>query len=74
MILLRKLNSTIFALNPDLIETIEAHPDTTIRLTTKSYQIVLETTEEIIEKIIEYRRKCNEPEYMKIKGEQGKAE
>ncbi|MEG2037669.1 MAG: flagellar FlbD family protein [Ruthenibacterium sp.] len=59
MIVLTKLNGTTFALNSDLIETIEETPDTTIRLTTKNYHIVLESMDEIIEKVIRFRKSCH---------------
>lgn len=59
MILLTKLDGSKFVLNSDLIETIEERPDTTVRLTTKSYYIVQEPMEEVIQYIIRYRRACN---------------
>lgn len=43
-------------LNSDLIEHIEAAPDTVISLTTGQKIMVLETAEEIIERVIEFRR------------------
>lgn len=59
MIRLTKLNGTSFALNSDLIETIEETPDTIIRLTSKNYFIVKETLDEVIGKIVEYHMACN---------------
>lgn len=59
MIELTKLNGTSFLLNSELIETVEGTPDTIIRLTTKNYHIVSETTEEVMEKVIEFKRACN---------------
>jgi flagellar protein FlbD len=55
MIILTKLNNVQFSLNPDLIETIEENPDTTIRLVTKNIIIVREPMQEVIQKIYEYR-------------------
>lgn len=55
MIMLTKLNNVPFALNPDLIETIEETPDTTVRLVTKNIIIVKEPMEEVTRKIYEYR-------------------
>lgn len=60
MIELTKLNGSVFVLNCDLIETIEAMPDTTIRLTTKNYHIVSETMDEVVHKVIEYKHDCND--------------
>ncbi len=56
MIVLTKLNGSAFVLNDDLIETIEENPDTTIRLTTKNYLIVAESMQEVVEKVIAFRR------------------
>ena len=58
MILLTKLDGTEFAVNSDLIETMEEKPDTTIRLTTKTYYIVRESMGEIIRKITLFIRDC----------------
>lgn len=59
MIMLTRLNGVTFALNCDLIETISENPDTTIHMTTKNLYIVKERTQEVIDKIIEFRRKIN---------------
>lgn len=56
MIYLTKLNGTPFVLNADLIEVIEENPDTTIRLVNKNYLIVRESMEEVVKKVIGYRR------------------
>ena len=60
MISLTKLNGSPFILNCDLIETIEATPDTTVRLTTRNYYIVREPIDEIVHKVIQFRRNCND--------------
>ncbi len=59
MILLSRLNGSLFALNCDLIETIESTPDTTIRLVNKNIYIVKEDMDEVMGKIIEYRKSAN---------------
>ncbi len=58
MLVVTKLNGTTFALNEDLIETIEETPDTVIRLTTNHYHIVKESMNEVIEKIVRFKRSC----------------
>ena len=60
MITLTKLDGTYFALNPDLIETVIENPDTTIHLTMKRFHIVKESMEEVVQKIIEYRKEVND--------------
>ena len=56
MIMLTKLNGVTFAFNDELIETINANPDTTITMDNKNFYIVRESIDEVIEKIIEFRR------------------
>ena len=59
MITLSKLDGTIFALNPDLIETIVENPDTTVHLTIKKFYIVKESMDEVVGKVIEFRKEIN---------------
>ncbi len=56
MITLTKLNGISFALNDELIESISENPDTTITLVNQKLYIVKESTQEIIDKIIDFRR------------------
>jgi flagellar protein FlbD len=42
-------------LNPDLIQTVEAHPDTVVSLTNSSKLVVSETPEAILHLIREWR-------------------
>jgi flagellar protein FlbD len=55
MIQVTRLNNTKFVINAELIEMIEATPDTMISLTTGKRFVVKETIEEIIRRIIEYK-------------------
>ncbi|TQI65450.1 flagellar FlbD family protein [Clostridium sp. KNHs216] len=56
MINLTSLNGVSFALNTNLIETIENIPETKITLTTGKYFLVAEERQDIIDKIIQYNR------------------
>ncbi len=56
MIRLTRLNRVPLVLNSDLIEHIEATPDTVISLTTGQTIVVLETAEEVIQRVMEFRR------------------
>lgn len=56
MIRLTRLNRGPFLLNPDLIEHVEMTPDTVITLTTGHQFMVLETAEEVVHRIVEFRR------------------
>ena len=59
MIELTKLNGETFVLNADLIETVEATPDTIIRLTAGKRFIVREKVSEVIRRVIEYGRRIH---------------
>jgi len=57
MIYLTRLNSTSLVLNSDLIEHIDVTPDTVITLTTGQILRVRETAEEVVHRIVEFRRR-----------------
>jgi flagellar protein FlbD len=59
MIHVTRLNRVQLVINSDLIEHIEVTPDTVITLTTGQKIMVLESAEEIVNRVIEYRRKLN---------------
>jgi flagellar protein FlbD len=56
MIHLTRLNHTSLVLNADLIESIEVTPDTVISLTTGQKLVVLEPAEEVVRRVVEFRR------------------
>jgi flagellar protein FlbD len=56
MIHLTRINRTPLVLNSDLIEQIEETPDTVISLTNGQKFVVLEAVEEVIRKVIAFRR------------------
>jgi flagellar protein FlbD len=55
MIVLTRLNGPSFALNPDLIERVEANPDTVIVLIGGASYPVAESVEELLERVRAYR-------------------
>ena len=55
MIVVTRLNETQFAVNPDLIERINANPDTTLVMVDGAKYIVTESMSEIIDRIAQYR-------------------
>lgn len=57
MISLTRLNHAPLVINSDLIEHIEVTPDTVIALTTGQKFLVLETAEEIVERVVQFRRR-----------------
>ena len=56
MIQLTRLNHAPLDLNSDLIEHMDVTPDTVVTLTTGQKIVVLESAEEVVDRIIEYRR------------------
>jgi flagellar protein FlbD len=56
VIRLTRLNHSLLVLNSDLIEHIEITPDTVITMTTGQKIMVLESVDEVIAKMIEFRR------------------
>ena len=57
MITLKKLNGSEFTINAELIETVEASPDTVISLVTGNRYLVRENVQEVIQKVLEYRER-----------------
>jgi len=56
MIYVTRLNRKALVINSDLIEQIEMTPDTVISLTTGDKIMVLESSDEIIERVVNFRR------------------
>ncbi len=61
MITLTKLRGEEFVLNSDLIETVTENPDTTIVLTNGNVLIVREPMEEVVRKVMEFRKQVRFP-------------
>ncbi len=57
MIKVTRLNDTDLVINADLIEFVESIPDTIISLTTGKKIMVKESTDEIIERVAQFKRK-----------------
>lgn len=56
MIYVTRLNHKPMVLNSDLIEQIEMTPDTVISLTTGEKIMVLESSDELVERVVNFRR------------------
>ena len=59
MIQVTRLNHVPLVLNSDLIEHVEVTPDTVITLTTGQKFLVLESADEILTRVIAFRRAIN---------------
>jgi flagellar protein FlbD len=69
MICLTRLNRAPVILNSDLIEHIEETPDTVIMLTTGQIVRVRESAEEIVERVVEFRRRIMCPSALRDRGD-----
>jgi flagellar protein FlbD len=64
-----RLNGERFALNPDLIERVEGHPDTVAFLVDGTKYVVKESVEEVLTEIREYRAEILATSYAMDRGE-----
>ena len=56
MIKLTRLNNAALIINAELIEFVEESPDTIVTLTTGQKIMVKESVDEVVERVMEYRR------------------
>ena len=66
MIRLTRLNHVPMILNADLIEHIDMTPDTIVTLTSGQKYTVLESAEEVVEKVICFRQKLLSPDLARL--------
>ena len=59
MIELTRLHGELIVINADLIEFIEPTPDTMISTTTGKKILVKESVEDVIGRVVDYRRRCH---------------
>ncbi|MBI5242353.1 MAG: flagellar FlbD family protein [Elusimicrobia bacterium] len=59
MIKVTRLNGQEITINAELIEAVEACPNTVISLATNNRYLVKETVDEVVGKVIEYRKRVN---------------
>jgi flagellar protein FlbD len=58
MIVVTSLHEHTFVINADLIESIEETPDTMIRMTTGKKIVVKESVAEVVQKVVDFKRRC----------------
>mgnify|MGYP001382700447 CR=1 FL=1 len=56
MIKLTRINGEEFILNAEMIQYVEARPDTIVTLSSKERVIVRESVDEVVRRIIDYGR------------------
>ena len=59
MIKVTRINDSVLVVNADLIEFIEAIPDTMISLTTGKKIMVRETLDDVVDRVTEFKRRCS---------------
>lgn len=69
MIIVKRLNGTVFTLNALYIEKVESFPDTTITLTTGTKYVVLDDVEDVQKQIIDFYRSVQLLSNPHIRGE-----
>jgi flagellar protein FlbD len=57
MLKLTRLNNQVVVVNPDHIESVDATPDTTLKLVGGERIIVRETLEELVDRVVEFRQR-----------------
>ncbi len=62
MIKLTRLNGQEMVVNAELIELIEARPDTIVTLTTGEKYIVRESPDEIVGRVVRYKQSFSQPQ------------
>ncbi len=61
MIQVTRINHVPLVLNSDLIEHVETTPDTVISLTTGHKYMVLESADEVVRRVVAFRREILSP-------------
>ena len=61
MIRLTRLNAREFVVNAEMIEFVEALPDTMVSLVSGKKFFVAESVDQVIERVVEYQRQCHKP-------------
>ena len=55
MIILTRLNGEQFAINCDLVERVDSHPDTVLTLVDATKYVVAESLTEVVERVRDFR-------------------
>jgi len=73
MVQLTRLNQEIFLLNSDLIEQVDITPDTVITLTNSHKLLVLESADEVVRLVKQFRQSIYQDSALKELGQTGGA-
>jgi len=61
MIKLTRLNQSEVVINAELIEFVEAIPDTIVSLVSGKKIMVAESVDVVVDRVVEYKRSCSQP-------------
>ena len=61
MIRLTRLNEREFIVNAEMIEFVEAIPDTIISMASGKKIMVSESVDLVVQRVVEYKRQCQKP-------------
>ena len=69
MIRLTRLNGEHFVLNAELVQRVEGHPDTVLTLIDDTKYVVVETVDEVVREIRDYRASIQAVAFQMDRGE-----
>ncbi len=69
MIRLTRLNGEHFVLNAELVQRVEGHPDTVITLLDDTKYVVVETVDQVVREIRDYRASIQAVAFQMDRGE-----
>ena len=61
MIKLTRLNDSKLVINAEMIEFVEAIPDTIVSLVSGKKIMVTESVDQVIEQVVNFKKSCNQP-------------
>jgi len=67
MIRVTRLNDKEMVINAEMIEFVEATPDTLISLKSGKKIMVMEPVDDVIELVIEYKRSCSQTVFSTVR-------
>ena len=67
MIRVTRLNDKEIVINAEMIEFVEATPDTLISLKSGKKIMVMEPVDDVIELVIEYKRSCSQTVFSTVR-------
>ena len=67
MIKLTRLNDSKLVINAEMIEFVEAIPDTIVSLVSGKKIMVTESVDQVIQQVVEFKKSCNQPLFSDVR-------